>query len=85
MKDVRLNGGSLYQVGLIQNQSMTSSVCVCRFLGVQLVFVGGALLSFLLTIVVLTRRSRQQETAPQSKGGYELVNGRQRAEKELET
>lgn len=60
---------------------MTPSVCVYRFLGVQVVFVGGALLSFLLTVVVLTRRSRRQEAEPQSKGEYELVNGQQMAEK----
>lgn len=46
-----------------------------RFLGVQVVFVCGALLCFLLTVVVLRRRARRQEPQPQSKGGYELVNG----------
>lgn len=64
--------------------------CVCRFLGLMAVFVGGALLSFLLTIVVLRRR----EKAPQlhDKGKYELVNGNQKTtakdsseEKELKT
>lgn len=66
-------------------------VCACRFLGVQVVFVCGALLSFLLTVVVLTSRARQQEAEPQSKGGYELVKGQQTAkdvsstEKELKT
>ncbi|KAM8741427.1 solute carrier organic anion transporter family member 2B1 [Acanthopagrus schlegelii] len=46
-----------------------------RFLGVQVVFVCGGLLCFLLTIVVLRRRARLQEPQPESKGGYELVNG----------
>ncbi|KAM9348609.1 solute carrier organic anion transporter family member 2B1 [Symphorus nematophorus] len=46
-----------------------------RFLGVQVVFVCGGLLCFLLTIVVLRRRARLQEPQLQSKGGYELVNG----------
>uniref|UniRef100_A0A671VGT7 Solute carrier organic anion transporter family member n=1 Tax=Sparus aurata TaxID=8175 RepID=A0A671VGT7_SPAAU len=46
-----------------------------RFLGLQVVFVCGGLLCFLLTIVVLRRRARLQEPQPESKGGYELVNG----------
>ncbi|XP_035522331.1 solute carrier organic anion transporter family member 2B1 [Morone saxatilis] len=45
-----------------------------RFLGMQVVFVCGGLLCFLLTIVVLRRRARSQEPQPESKGGYELVN-----------
>ncbi|XP_044077177.1 solute carrier organic anion transporter family member 2B1 [Siniperca chuatsi] len=45
-----------------------------RFLGLQVVFVCGGLLCFLLTIVVLRRRARRQEPQLESKGGYELVN-----------
>ncbi|GLD67873.1 solute carrier organic anion transporter family member 2B1 [Lates japonicus] len=45
-----------------------------RFLGLQVVFVCGGLLCFLLTIVVLRRRAGRQEPEPGSKGGYELVN-----------
>lgn len=47
---------------------------MCRFLGLQVVFVCGGLLCFLLTVVVLRRRARLQEPQPGSKGGYELVN-----------
>uniref|UniRef100_UPI0037E98156 solute carrier organic anion transporter family member 2B1 isoform X2 n=1 Tax=Semicossyphus pulcher TaxID=241346 RepID=UPI0037E98156 len=46
-----------------------------RFLGLQVVFVCGGLLCFLLTIVVLRRRATGQEPQPGCKGGYELVNG----------
>ncbi|XP_051250823.1 solute carrier organic anion transporter family member 2B1 [Dicentrarchus labrax] len=46
-----------------------------RFLGMQVVFVCGGLLCFLLTVVVLRRRARSQEPQPEGKGGYELVNG----------
>ncbi|XP_059207470.1 solute carrier organic anion transporter family member 2B1 [Centropristis striata] len=46
-----------------------------RFLGLQVVFVCGALLCFLLTVVFLRRRrAGRQEPPPGSKGGYELVN-----------
>lgn len=44
-----------------------------RFLGLQVVFVCGGLLCFLLTVVVLRRRSSIEEPQPESKGGYELV------------
>eukprot|EP00066_Takifugu_rubripes_P025816 XP_011615082.1 PREDICTED: solute carrier organic anion transporter family member 2B1 isoform X1 [Takifugu rubripes] len=61
-----------------------------RFLGLMAVFVGGALLSFLLTIVVLRRREKALQ--PHCKGKYELVNGNQKTtekdsseEKELKT
>lgn len=52
-----------------------------RFLGVQVVFVCGGLLCFLLTVVVLRRRARRQEPQPESKGGYELVNGQKPSDK----
>ncbi|XP_031730020.1 solute carrier organic anion transporter family member 2B1 [Anarrhichthys ocellatus] len=45
-----------------------------RFLGLQVVFVCGGLLCFLLTVVVLRRRVRRQEPQPAGKGGYELVS-----------
>ncbi|XP_030010290.1 solute carrier organic anion transporter family member 2B1 [Sphaeramia orbicularis] len=45
-----------------------------RFLGVQVVFVCGALLCFLLTVVVLRRRAVHKDEHLESKGGYELVN-----------
>ncbi|KAK5858144.1 hypothetical protein PBY51_002309 [Eleginops maclovinus] len=51
-----------------------------RFLGLQVVFVCGALLCFLLTIVVLRRRASQPQ--PQE-GGYETVSAPYK-EKELE-
>lgn len=60
-----------------------------RFLGLQVVFVCGGLLCFLLTVVVLRRRARHQEPQQESKGVYELVNGQKTpgnvssAEKEL--
>ncbi|XP_061596416.1 solute carrier organic anion transporter family member 2B1 [Cololabis saira] len=44
-----------------------------RFLGLQVVFVCGALLCFLLSAVVLRRRAGTQELKPQTKSGYELV------------
>lgn len=44
-----------------------------RFLGLQVVFVCGGLLCFLLTIVVLRKRGGLEEPQPESKGGYELV------------
>ncbi|KAM6907632.1 solute carrier organic anion transporter family member 2B1 [Xenentodon cancila] len=44
-----------------------------RFLGLQVVFVCGALLCFLLSAAVLRRRSGSQELQPPTKGGYELV------------
>ncbi|TKS83423.1 Solute carrier organic anion transporter family member 2B1 [Collichthys lucidus] len=45
-----------------------------RFLGLQVVFVCGGLLCFLLTVVVLRRRSSIEEPQPtESKEGYELV------------
>ncbi|XP_060911680.1 solute carrier organic anion transporter family member 2B1 [Labrus mixtus] len=52
-----------------------------RFLGLQLVFVCGGLLCFLLTVVVLRRRRRVQEPQAGCKGGYELVNGQKAPEK----
>ncbi|XP_049448635.1 solute carrier organic anion transporter family member 2B1 isoform X1 [Epinephelus fuscoguttatus] len=45
-----------------------------RFLGLQVVFVCGALLCFLLTVVVLRRRAGRQEPQQESKRGYKLVN-----------
>ncbi|XP_073334903.1 solute carrier organic anion transporter family member 2B1 [Pagrus major] len=51
-----------------------------RFLGVQVVFVCGGLLCFLLTVVVLRRMARHQEPQPERKGGYELVNGEKKTE-----
>lgn len=45
-----------------------------RFLGLQVVFVCGALLCFLLTVVVLRRRAGRQEMQLETNGGYELVN-----------
>ncbi|KAM4727409.1 solute carrier organic anion transporter family member 2B1 isoform 2-T3 [Anableps anableps] len=53
-----------------------------RFLGLMVVFVCGALLCFLLTIVVLRRRAGVYELPPESKGGYELVEERKALEKE---
>ncbi|XP_029375477.1 solute carrier organic anion transporter family member 2B1 [Echeneis naucrates] len=50
-----------------------------RFLGLQVVFVCGGLLCFLLTIVVL-RKSLLQEPEPSSKGRYELVSEQKPAE-----
>ncbi|KAI3374037.1 hypothetical protein L3Q82_022602, partial [Scortum barcoo] len=55
-----------------------------RFLGLQVVFVCGGLLCFLLTVVVLRRRTRLQEPQQTSKGGYELVNEEKTASKEKE-
>ncbi|XP_070773467.1 solute carrier organic anion transporter family member 2B1 [Enoplosus armatus] len=55
-----------------------------RFLGMQVVFVCGGLLCFLLTVVVLRRRAGHQEPQPESKGGYELVNGQKTPSKEKE-
>ncbi|XP_072230852.1 solute carrier organic anion transporter family member 2B1 [Leuresthes tenuis] len=49
-----------------------------RFLGLQVVFVCGSLLCFLLTAIVLRRMGRRQEPQPETKGGYELV-GEQKA------
>uniref|UniRef100_A0A3P8S6F5 Solute carrier organic anion transporter family member n=1 Tax=Amphiprion percula TaxID=161767 RepID=A0A3P8S6F5_AMPPE len=45
-----------------------------RFLGLQVVFVCGGLLCFLLTVVVLRRRAGRPELQPENNGGYELVN-----------
>lgn len=45
-----------------------------RFLGLQVVFVCGALLCFLLTVVVLRRRAGRQEPQQESKQGYKMVN-----------
>lgn len=61
---------------------MPDTVCVPvdRFLGVLVVFMCGAVLSFLFTVVVLHRRGRQQEAMRQQAGGYELVNGQKSAE-----
>ena len=44
-----------------------------RFLGLQVIFVCGSLLCFLLTAIVLRRMGRRQEHQPETKGGYELV------------
>ncbi|XP_023254841.1 solute carrier organic anion transporter family member 2B1 [Seriola lalandi dorsalis] len=52
-----------------------------RFLGLQVVFVCGGLLCFLLTVVVLRRRAGRQEPEPVGKGGYELVNDQKTTEK----
>ncbi|XP_058484012.1 solute carrier organic anion transporter family member 2B1 isoform X2 [Solea solea] len=41
------------------------------FLGLQVVFLCGALLCFLLTVVVLRRRARHQELELNGRGGYE--------------
>ncbi|XP_034406920.1 solute carrier organic anion transporter family member 2B1 isoform X2 [Cyclopterus lumpus] len=54
-----------------------------RFLGLQVVFVCGGLLCFLLTVRVLRRRTGLQEPQPGSKGGYELVSASSK-EKEQE-
>ncbi|XP_068587823.1 solute carrier organic anion transporter family member 2B1 isoform X2 [Cebidichthys violaceus] len=54
-----------------------------RFLGLQVVFVCGGLLCFLLTVVVLRRRAGRQEPQPASKGGYEMVSALSK-EKEAE-
>ncbi|AWO99640.1 putative solute carrier organic anion transporter family member 2B1 [Scophthalmus maximus] len=51
-----------------------------RFLGVQVFFVCGGLLCFLLTIVVLRRASRRQEAQPDGRAGYALVTGQKAAE-----
>ncbi|XP_068436523.1 solute carrier organic anion transporter family member 2B1 [Clinocottus analis] len=55
-----------------------------RFLGLQVVFVCGGLLCFLLTIVVLRRRARLQEAQPAAKGVYELVSAREKEKEEME-
>lgn len=59
---------------------------VCRFLGLMAVFVCGALLSFVLTVVVLRK---ENPSKPKKKSGYELVSENQKtedkAEKELKT
>ncbi|XP_008331619.1 solute carrier organic anion transporter family member 2B1 isoform X2 [Cynoglossus semilaevis] len=47
-----------------------------RFLGLEAVFVCGALICFLLTVVVLRRRSVLQEPEVEKRSGYELVDGR---------
>ncbi|CAK6979171.1 solute carrier organic anion transporter family member 2B1 [Scomber scombrus] len=52
-----------------------------RFLGLQVVFVCGGLLCFLLTILFLYRRGwREDQKDAGSKGGYELVNGQKKGE-----
>ncbi|MEQ2247825.1 hypothetical protein ILYODFUR_013064 [Ilyodon furcidens] len=53
-----------------------------RFLGLMVVFVCGALLCFLLTMVVLRRGAGSYELPPGSKGGYELVGEQKAPEKE---
>lgn len=53
-----------------------------RFLGLQVVFVCGGLLCFLLTMVVLRRRAGREE--PENRGGYELVDGEKTAESSKE-
>ncbi|XP_070699675.1 solute carrier organic anion transporter family member 2B1 [Pempheris klunzingeri] len=52
-----------------------------RFLGLLVVFVGGGLLCFLLTVVVLRSRAGRPESQPVSRGGYELVNEQKTGEK----
>ncbi|KAM4576741.1 solute carrier organic anion transporter family member 2B1-like [Odontesthes bonariensis] len=47
-----------------------------RFLGLQVVFVCGSLLCFLLTAIVLRRMGRCQEPQPETKGGYQLAGVR---------
>lgn len=70
---------------------MCVSVCACRFLGVLVVFVCGALLSYVLSFVILHCRPRQHTAEKQKKGGYELVDEGKTAddakptEKELKT
>ncbi|KAM8900449.1 solute carrier organic anion transporter family member 2B1 isoform 3-T4 [Spinachia spinachia] len=54
-----------------------------RFLGLQVVFVCGGLLCFLLTVVFFRRRPAGREPQPGGKGGYELVSTSAKA-KELE-
>lgn len=56
------------------------SACVCRFLGLMVVFVCGALLCFLLTVQVLRRSARRQESRPETKGEYRLVDGQKTPE-----
>uniref|UniRef100_A0A146XWM9 Solute carrier organic anion transporter family member n=1 Tax=Fundulus heteroclitus TaxID=8078 RepID=A0A146XWM9_FUNHE len=54
-----------------------------RFLGLMVVFVCGALLCFVLTIIVLKRRpATYKPPPPGSKGGYELVADKKAPEKE---
>lgn len=56
-----------------------------RFLGVLVVFVCGALLSYVLTIVILHCRPRQHTADTQKKGGYELVDEPKTADDALST
>lgn len=58
---------------------------MCRFLGVLVVFVCGALLSYVLTIVILHCRPRQHTADTQKKGGYELVDEPKTADDALST
>lgn len=47
-----------------------------RFLGLQVVFICGGLLCFLLTVMVLRKRTEHEDQRDAgSKGGYELVDG----------
>ncbi|XP_040038135.2 solute carrier organic anion transporter family member 2B1 isoform X1 [Gasterosteus aculeatus] len=54
-----------------------------RFLGLQVVFVCGGLLCFLLTVVFFRRRAGSREPQPEGKGGYEPVSASAKG-KELE-
>ncbi|XP_037323262.1 solute carrier organic anion transporter family member 2B1 isoform X1 [Pungitius pungitius] len=54
-----------------------------RFLGLQVVFVCGGLLCFLLTVVFFRRRAGSREPQPEGKGGYEVVSASAKG-KELE-
>lgn len=59
--------------------------CECRFLGVLVVFVCGALLSYVLAILTLHCRPSQNPADTQKKGGYELVDEAKTADNALST
>uniref|UniRef100_A0A1A8G446 Solute carrier organic anion transporter family member n=1 Tax=Nothobranchius korthausae TaxID=1143690 RepID=A0A1A8G446_9TELE len=52
-----------------------------RFLGLMVVFICGALLCFLLTVLVLRRKAGTYQLPSETKGGYELVGGQNAQEK----
>ncbi|KAM7397482.1 hypothetical protein PAMA_005668 [Pampus argenteus] len=55
-----------------------------RFLGLQMLFVCGGLLCFLLTVVVLHKRAgREKRRLAEGKGGYELVEDQKTSENAL--
>lgn len=62
---------------------LTRVFVVRRFLGLQVVFVCGGLLCFLLTVVFFRRRAGSREPQPEGKGGYEPVSASAKG-KELE-